>query len=155
MIQTLIGLALSAVGLGYGGYVFWKGQLARASESWPTAPGRILSAEVHEGTATDYDDNSRASVFSAVIRYEYQVRGRTLRGDTICIGGELDTSSRSRAEARCLRYAPGRQVAVHYDPTRPQVCCLETTSEMGPLGYTIGAAFTVLGALISLGIVGS
>jgi hypothetical protein len=88
------------------------------------------------------------NIYSARIQYEYEVRGRRLFGKKICMGGEMDTSFRSRAEARCRRYRPGKTVQVYYNPAKPNLCCLEPTAKLGPLLYAIGGAFVGIGAFL-------
>ena len=152
MLQEMLGAAMALAGLGYVGYVTHKIRLAHRARSWPTAPGEILAARVEQKRTRT--GNGNGYVYVANIEYAYEVRGRRYQGDTICIGGELDTSFEARAQERCRRYPVGRTVRVYHQPKDPQVCCLEPVSEMGLLGYAIGAAVTIIGFLISMKAIG-
>lgn len=153
MMQQLIGATFGLAGLGCVAWVFSKQLVARRSLDWPTTWGTITSASL-ERSAMGGLQNNHNSTWAAKVLYEYEVDGRTYRGDTICSGGELNTSFKSRAEERCRQYSPGSRVQVHYDPEDRNTCCLEPVSEIGTLGYAIGGTFAVVGCLVFLSIIG-
>jgi hypothetical protein len=83
------------------------------------------------------------------------VGSRTFESDKISIGGELNTSFRSRAEERCIKYKPGAEVDVYYNPKDIKTARLERTNEGGLLIYAASAVFFMLGLLIFMGVIGS
>jgi hypothetical protein len=93
-------------------------------------------------------------IYKAEIEYEYTVGSQTYTGDTICIGGELNTSFPKRAEERCQRYPVGSEVNVYYDPLDPERSCLEQKGEGSVLMYAASAAFIIFGLLLWSGLVG-
>jgi hypothetical protein len=91
-------------------------------------------------------------VYVARIGYEYEMNGTRHQGSMVCIGGEMNTSGKGRAEERCRRYPLGARVEVFHDPQRTERCCLERTREGAWLWY-LGNRFLLLGSLISLRVV--
>ena len=108
---------------------------ADASASWPTTSGRVTEATVKEGresSSMGRGANRPYRVYTAHVRYEYAVDGRTYHGDRI--GMDVDGSSyRSFAKAAAVtaRYPAGATVTVHYDPGRPQRAVLEVGGSWG------------------------
>jgi hypothetical protein len=115
--------ALAALGLAFlavGGYHAWLGM---ASESWPTAEGKILSSRVQ--SRRDRDSNGRATTqYTAKVDYEYQVGDRRYRSQRIQYG--LFTSNvRGQARSVVDRYPQGQAVQVRYDPDSPETAVLD------------------------------
>ncbi len=149
-MQHWMGLVLSGAGLAALIWTTSRRNLAQRSRSWPRAEGLILSSDigVSGGGSVNYSNGNRT--FHANVQYEYEAGGRTRRGHRICMGGELNTSFRGRAQARCARYSPGKHVRVHYDPANPDVACLEPVCEIAVFAYSIGTAFILIGGLLFL-----
>lgn len=126
----------------------------RASQSWPFAKGKILSSEVESELSAMRFLRANFWLYKAKIEYEYSVGSQTHTGDTVCIGGEINTSFPKRAEERCQRYPVGSEVNVYYDPLDPETSCLEQEGEGSVLGYAVFAAFIIFGLLLWSGLVG-
>ncbi|MBI4346687.1 MAG: DUF3592 domain-containing protein [Elusimicrobia bacterium] len=89
----------------------------------PQAVGRVVLSRVRAESSGSYQRPQR--VRAAQVEYEYEVAGRTYRGDVIDAGGSLWTSSPARAEEVRRRYPEGSVVAVYYDPADPRRAFLE------------------------------
>ena len=127
----------------------------KESRRWPCAVGRIVRSEV-VSHRTENIKGRRHSVYVPCIEYEYTVDRRPLRGSAVCLGSEVNTSSRHRAATRCCKYPVGATVDVFYDPIKPEDACLIRTMEglwfiipMSTLFLLIGL-FIVSGAARSL-----
>lgn len=140
-------------GIGYMCWIFSKQRLVARSQTWPAATGTISHSEM--GTDTSLTGTSRTAnkTYAARIKYRYMVGSRVYNGNTICLGGVLNTSFKSRAEERLDKYPEGATVAIYYNPANPKVSCLERHGEIAYFGYLIGGGIALFGALILLDIV--
>lgn len=133
----------------------WK---VRQSASWLPVTAEITRSEVARkrvaffGSAVKHR-RYRAYVHVAHIEYSYEVHGTEYSGDTICVGGELNTSRRSRAEERCAKYPVGVRVCAYYDLQDPSRACLERTAEGTQLFTWIGLGAILFGLLLYLGLI--
>jgi len=132
----------------------WK---VRQSASWLPVTAEITRSEVARGSGYGrvlrYMTSGR--LYVADIEYSYEVDGTEYSGDTICVGGELNTSMRSRAEERCAKYPVGVRVSAYYDPQDPSRACLERTAEGTQLFTWIGLGAILFGLLLYLGVMRS
>ncbi|MHC5003106.1 MAG: DUF3592 domain-containing protein [Planctomycetota bacterium] len=129
----------------------WRnGQRVVKALAWPTTTGRIVASHVVQ----ERHGGSGGATYAAHIEYEYEVDGRPLRSRRICVGGELNTSFKSRAENRCAMYPTGAEVDVFYDPERPEHACLERSREGAGLMLLLGNGFVVFGLLMLAGVIG-
>jgi hypothetical protein len=144
----VIGLLPLLGGVGCFLWGWWQKLQVRRSLCWPCVPGTILRSEVARRVT------SRSEVFASRIEYEYKLGSETFRANTICVGGELNSSRRQRAEDRCRRYPVGATVDVYHDPRNPGDACLEQTAEGSWFLYLVAAAFFVTGVLMVLGVRG-
>jgi len=110
--------------------VAWDGSLLRdamSSTSWPTAEGRVISAEIfstttHRVREGRYSRREWLSVSSRPsVRYSYSVRGADYESDRI---GFVPAVFDAKALVDELRSAPS--VLVHYDPAFPGRSVLRT-----------------------------
>jgi Protein of unknown function (DUF3592) len=88
---------------------------ARASASWPKAPGRMLAGSIDHPTHRPRD-------YTLHFRYEFAVDGKRHEGTQINAGDVIDTSRFAELQER---YAAGRVVSVAYDPVNPSRSVLE------------------------------
>lgn len=105
-----VGLAI----LGYGGYSL---SMSRQAEHWPTAPGTVTASDF----VVSSDDDG--TTYRAKISYSYNALGRELAGDKIAFG--YSGSSSERFHREIYEALPvGAQVAVRYDPQKPERAAL-------------------------------
>nr|NIR44600.1 DUF3592 domain-containing protein [Gemmatimonadota bacterium]NIU51910.1 DUF3592 domain-containing protein [Gemmatimonadota bacterium] len=83
--------------------------------------------------------------------YTYWVAGHEFTGRRYALGGELDTSSRARAEARCAKYPEGSEPEVYYNPSNPKDACLERVQEGKGFTLLIAGAFAAVGVVMLSG----
>ena len=122
----------------------------KESRRWPSAVGRIVRSEVVR-TTTEQIKGRTGSIYVPWIEYEYTVDLRPLRGSTVNLGSELNTSSRYRAEFRCRKYPVGAAVEVFYDPIKPQDACLARTCEGLWFIIPVSTIFLLVGLFIVTG----
>ncbi len=149
---VFFGLGAIFVGVGIDGY-----RDGQATESWPSATGRVISADVQERIETRRDMNDRQRTeytYTPSVRYEYSVGERTYLGHRVKAddyGGGAD-----RAYQIVNRYPAGSDVIVFYNPDDPDQAVLETGADtMGVYLFGgVGALFAVIGlaALVAAGI---
>lgn len=98
---------------------------AGGARAWPQAPGRITASDVVHKVETDAD-NRLQDIFYVRPTYAYEVDGRALTGERVSFGASSRFESRKAAEALAGRYPVGRDVAVLYNPRKPQESALES-----------------------------
>lgn len=113
VILTVLGAAVSLGGLRL---LFH----AWATEQWPTTEGRVLESEVAGTTDAEGD-----GMFSARLRYEYQVAGTTHVGQDIGVVSGVATNRQGPARRAVRRYPRGSRCRVYYDPQNPARALLE------------------------------
>lgn len=118
-LLAVVGVALLAVGL----RDVWR---AARSRRWPTAPGKVISAEEfqHRRAMPEEAGGGTRIHYEAHVHYEYTV-GRVLIGSTVLNLGPKETSSEARAQAILARYPPGQPLQVAYNPNDPTDSLLE------------------------------
>jgi hypothetical protein len=124
---------------------------ARAAETWPTVPGRVVSCRVDVEQSTDNDGNT-STWYNPVVTYGYWVGDRELQGTRLRFGN-YRSSSPKKAEAALAPYVAGTAPTVRYNPDRPEECVLETTRP-GPL-YLVMAAVGLIFVVIGLFVAGA
>ncbi|HYJ84002.1 MAG TPA: DUF3592 domain-containing protein [Allosphingosinicella sp.] len=139
-----VGIGMLLLGIlwvaGFGWAHFRAVGKAKAAETWPTAPGRVISSEVVEEESNDRDGNS-STWYNPVVTYAYSAGGRELTSRRLRFGN-YRFASRPKAEAACAPYPAGATPMVRYNPEKPDECVLETTKP-GPI-YLIMALFGFL-----------
>jgi hypothetical protein len=89
------------------------------SRHWPVGAGEIVHSQL-EDIPTMHGTHKKAKV-----RYAYTIAGERRESKTIAFGVCNESIGRGSARKAVERYPKGSQVRVHYNPERPQVCCLE------------------------------
>ena len=102
--------------------------IARASQSWPTAPGTVLASEVRHVAAAAVEESRLQHV--PTVRYAYEVAGKRHEGDVIQFG-LTKSASRSAAEQTIKPYPVGGKVKVFYDPKVPMKSVLGRSEKAG------------------------
>jgi hypothetical protein len=84
--------------------------------SWDEAAGKILSSDVV--SKTKHENGRTSTLYSASVRYEYLVDGKSYTGSRI---GVVSSSSsfRSWAEKTASRYSEDSNVPVYFNPKEP------------------------------------
>lgn len=123
-----VGLGILVFGLlwtaGFAVVHFRAAGKAKAAETWPTAMGNVLSAEVvAEESSRRGEDGT--TWYNPTVVYSYNVAGAALEGRRMRFGNP-HCSSRKKAETALAPYAVGSTVTVRYNPGKPDEAVLET-----------------------------
>lgn len=152
--MNMVAVALVLIGLVWAGAFAWAHSRAlgkaKAAESWPTAPGRVVSCRVDVEESTDNDGNA-STWYNPVVTYGYAVGDRELQGTRLRFGN-YRSSSAKKAEAALAPYTVGSSPLVRYNPAKPEECVLETTKP-GPVYLLMAAAgliFVAVGIAIAV-----
>lgn len=135
---TLLLLALGGALLRAG----WRrSRLGEATRDWPSASGRVISAEVV--TKKGYNDGEY-NYYSPEIRYAYEVNGQSYVGQTIKFGlADVQFPGEEPAREWLTRYPVGADPEVRYDPAKPGDSALE-------LGQLNGGRWIISGSILLL-----
>lgn len=143
------GTVVICLGIAIGGFLatswLWQHmQLGLASEKWPKTAGVILERKMTRNIEAtpdpQRDSNSwggsrrrRAErvgpdvKFDVLIRYEYEVEGKTYESTRITFAGlGLGFMEEPAARELLKRYGPNDEIEVHYNPDNPSEATLET-----------------------------
>lgn len=149
-----VGLGVAAFGilwvLAFGYAHYRAASKARASETWPTASGQVLSCDVIVEESTDRQEGT-TTWYNPVVNYAYSVAGRDLQGSRLRFGN-VRSASRKKAEAALGAYPSGGTISVRYNPDKPEECVLESRKP-GPtylLMAAIGIFVFALGAYLAV-----
>jgi hypothetical protein len=142
--QQIVALLLLAAGLVAVIHVVRTSRKVQEAQLWPSVKGLVNTSVVKRS-------GGRNRVYRAKIEYTYVVGGREHVGKRYALGGELDTSSRARAEERCARYPEGSEPDVYYDPANPSDACLVRAQEGVAFTILIGGVFAAVGVAMLLG----
>ena len=142
----IIGTLLLLVGVGVVVQFIRTSRKVDAAQLWPSVKGLVTTSVVERS-------GGKNRVYSAKIRYTYSVHGFEFTGRRYALGGELDTSNRARAEARCAKYPEGSEPEVFYDPSNPKDACLERVQEGKGFTLLIAGVFAAVGVAMLLGFV--
>lgn len=127
-------------------WALWKrfslGQSVKIADSWPCAEGEIISSGI--GTSSGTYDNPN-TFYQANITYQYEVSGRPCTNNKICVGGQLQLSLKSKANAYLARYPEGKKVIVHYNPKKPKDSVLEVKEETSWVYITAAVVCFIVG----------
>ena len=151
--MEMVGLGFVLLGLlwvaGFGYAYFRAVGKAKASETWPTTIGSVLSSEVVEEESRDREGGT-STWYNPVVRYSYSAGGRQLQASRLRFGNPR-SASRKKAEAAIAIYPVGSSTTVRYNPEKPEEAVLET-KKPGPLYLVMalfGIPFIVVGLLWS------
>ena len=142
----IIGTLLLLVGVGVVIHSVRTSRKVEAAQLWPSVKGLVTTSVVKRS-------GGKNRVYRAKIRYTYSVHGFEFTGRRYALGGELDTSNRARAEARCAKYPEGSEPDVYYDPSNPKDACLERVQEGKGFTLLIAGVFAAVGVAMLLGFV--
>jgi hypothetical protein len=157
-LPIYLGLGLVLV-IGLGLFLLGARNLRRAIASlhWPTASATV----VESSTSIDVTPPSRGMrgsrnsvssiMYTANIRFQYEVNGRKYRTDQIWFGQTAGSGDSSEAELRRFRYPLGDKVTVSYDPADPAIAAVHPGFQAEALWLPgAGLAFLVPGLMAFL-----
>jgi len=146
IVVPLAILGLMAVGLIAGGAVVVVLD-QRMRLRFVATEGTVLSSSVGDTEIGRRASEVHASTqWTAAVTYTYKVDGAVHTGDRIRLTYRRSTN-REAMEELAGRYRPGERVTVYYDPERPGLAVLDTTSQ-GWFGYLFAAVGGLLGAVV-------
>jgi hypothetical protein len=151
VLESLIDLwAIGALitGIGYMGWIFSKQRLVARSQTWPSTPGTIMLSKIDVNSRLTGPSHTANRTYGARIKYHFKIGPRVYTGKTICLGGVLNTSFKSRAENRVEKYSKGATATVYYNPENPKINCLERDGEIAMFGYLIGGGFALFALVV-------
>jgi hypothetical protein len=106
---------------------------ADQSQTWPSAPGRILHSEATMRLG-------KGPRHSADIDYEYEVGGKCFTGSRVQFS-QGNFRSNEGAQRVVDRYPVGATVDVRYDPDDPSLATLETSPAAATSAIWLGGSF--------------
>jgi hypothetical protein len=128
------------------------------AKQWLTTTGRLLDSAIEEHPIRSY------KVYFVKVNYEYRVNGILYLSQRMSFtDGLVGTNSRLEAEKKRLKYKPGSEVRVYYNPNKLEEAVLEPDPNRGIYwllgvgglfllgGLTIGSA-VLFGSLDKCGI---
>ena len=112
----------------------------KASFSWSTTPGEIVSAS--------YSRPTTKWGYRVSLEYQYEVGGQRYRSHRITrTGGGY--SSEETAREMLAKYTAGKQVTVYFPPNRPEASILEPqVKKSNYFGIALGVVAVVLGGFL-------
>lgn len=120
-MNTLVAITIVVALLG--GALIWQHQRRSEAASWPATPGRIVASAV-EPVAPPPASRQPPS-FVVAVRYEYSVDGRRYESTRIAFSPPTPFANMAAAERERARFPVGGDVAVRYDPARPDRAVLD------------------------------
>ncbi len=148
--MELVGVGILLLGLAWMGlfaFIHFRAVAkAKASETWPTTSGQVLTSAVVEEESNDRDGSS-TTWYNPAVTYSYNAGTGTLQASRIRFAN-MRKGSRKKAEEIIARYPVGSTPVVRYNPEKPSEAVLET-ERPGPL-YLVMAAFGLLFVVFGL-----
>jgi hypothetical protein len=127
---------------------------ARASESWPTAPGEVLSSRIETKTRTSSSSSAggtrrtrEVTLHRPEVQYRYVVDGTGYLGNRITFYDGADEHY-GRSQMTVARYPAGATLAVRYDPKDATQSVLEPgdTEGLSPF-FILGGGFLLISSI--------
>ena len=139
MKRIFLGLVAAMV---FGATLWWALNTTsriRASASWPTTDGEVVSAAIARDS-TRIRGGGYNHFYRADVRYRYHVNGKPYESDTFTFGVPHSYSSQTEAESEVATYAVGRHVEVHYDPDNPSSATINSGTVPKQFQVVLGMA---------------
>jgi hypothetical protein len=96
---------------------------ALAMQTWTSAPGTVLSAEIY--SYTQWKDGVQRRYYAPRVTYRYTVNGRQYEGDRLNLAGESAWNRPGLAERKLQKYPVDAPITVYYNPKAPAEAVLE------------------------------
>ncbi len=147
IIAAVMGMLFAAVACAF--IYAWIRELrkARATRSWPTVTGRIMTSHVHSYTGYDRRTHSSRKYYDPQVVYEYTINGTRYESHQIAIGIGYSDHRREAVERKVAPYKAGADVEVFYNPNDPTDAVLEHGIAGGILLLFIGVFILFILAL--------
>ena len=143
MLGLIIGFSLLLTGVVFLIIGLVAAKRAKAAQSWPTIPGRVLSSQVIEHESTDSEHGTTTVTYEPRVEYEYIVMGQAYTAKRIAFGA--NRFHYKKAEEIAARYPVGAQVNVRYNPDKVKDATLEANAAGGKLFLILGGVFGAIG----------
>ncbi len=121
---------------------------AKASQSWPTTQGVVVAVSIKATTDNDGNDT-----YTPIVRYRYEVNGKTYESQRLAFGGQTSFSNNFEAEDFLKSYQENAPVTVYYNPANPSEAVLDTSTSSGRSLIFLGGFFVFIGLALSVGYV--
>ena len=120
MEKMALAVLFLAVGIVIALFSYSSYRASVASESWPTATGRIVRSEIEKQTRTSGEGADKKNTLKEYpkVSYQYQLEGKTYTSDNISF------VSTGHARQVVSRYPAGKSVSVSYNPDNPEQAVL-------------------------------
>ena len=110
-----------------------------ASRTWKQVPGQVVSSKTVQ----------RASGWEAVVRYRYEVNGKSYESGNRNTSGGWGMQSVGAADMTVMDHPKGSAVTVHYNPSNPEQAALEVGLQMTHFVFAlIGLGFMAIGIFV-------
>ena len=130
LVLFLLGALLSWLG--------WRNlRSVKASMSWPTVSGRVVSSSVRQDVQRGDEDSADTTSHVPHVQYEYQVCGQVYQGNRMAFQ-DKSFSSHKKAFALVEGFPAGQPVAVFYDPANPGSAVLERQAHGNSVPLVLG-----------------
>jgi hypothetical protein len=149
LVAGVVSLLLGGTGALLGGVAAPRLRRALRARRWPSAAGRILSSrvariEVSVRTSSGISRARTAQRWIPEVEFAYAVGPQNLVGRQVGLGAPTASEGPEDPAALVARYPVGADVAVRYDPDRPDDAALEVALDAGTLTLAV-AALALLG----------
>jgi len=124
---------------------YFANKRGKASLTWPTVPGTVISSGLVQVRDSDNSVSTKAQVV-----YSYDVAGAAYKSTGIGVSG-----GKGRATAIVERYPVGAPVRVFYNPAKPASALLEPGTQGLRWMLIAGTIAVVIGLIIAGGSSGS
>lgn len=114
----------------------------KASQSWPSTDGKIISTSIRLDQIDD-EDSTRIR-FIPQVHFEYEVNGALFEGKRIIYGSEPNFGSREKAQDFLRAYTEGSFVKVFYNPENPVEAVLSQGMRKMGASLIVGIILIVL-----------
>jgi hypothetical protein len=145
-ILILVGAILALVGAAFVISAIVNQRKARAAESWPIIPGKVLRTEIREHVRRNNGVVTRT--YEPVIHYQYNLMGTAYESKRLSFGSAQ--MKHEQATQITEQYSEGSTVNVHYDPSKPEKSVLEPAARSNKTLLASGIIFFVMGAILAL-----
>lgn len=122
---------------------------ADASLTWPSVPGRVISANVRESINRN-DDGLETTSYYPQVEYTYEVNGQDLISKKLSFGGIIAQKTRDTVVTHLAQYPAGSTVLVYYNPLNPGEAVIERTQAGARWALVVGLILVGIAACIGL-----